>query len=152
MLDSINNFWGWQVTAPDIVRSDQWQEFADVYVRDKYQLGLKDWFERANPAAAAQMIERMLEAVRKDYWQADAATVRELAQRYQELAGQIRRAHRQRAFQRTVAARQATGLPHQPSPRLSRLRSPRPTSKPAWSRSPSHRRLRRRCKASSSPR
>ncbi len=86
LLDSINNFWGWQVTAPDIARADQWQEFADVYVRDKYRLGLKDWFERANPAALAQMIERMLEAVRKDYWQADAATVRELAERYQELA------------------------------------------------------------------
>jgi len=86
LLDSINNFWGWQVTAPDIVRADQWQEFADVYVRDKYRLGLKNWFERANPAALAQMIERMLEAVRKDYWRADPATVRELAQRYQQLA------------------------------------------------------------------
>jgi len=86
MLDSINNFWGWQVTAPDIVRADQWQEFADVYVRDKYRLGLKDWFERANPAALAQMMERMLEAVRKDYWKPDAATVRELARRYMDLA------------------------------------------------------------------
>lgn len=86
MLDSINNFWGWQVTAPDIVRADQWQEFADVYVRDKYQLGMKQYFETANPAALAQMIERMLEAVRKDYWKADAATVSELAARYRDLA------------------------------------------------------------------
>jgi cobaltochelatase CobN len=86
MLDSINNFWGWQVTAPDVVRADQWQSFADVYVRDKYRLGMKDWFERHNPAALAQMIERMLEAVRKDYWQPDAATVRELAARYRDLA------------------------------------------------------------------
>lgn len=86
MLDSINNFWGWQVTAPDIVRQDQWQEFADVYVNDKYKLGMKDYFERHNPAAQAQMIERMLEAVRKDYWQPDAATVRELVARYRDLA------------------------------------------------------------------
>jgi cobaltochelatase CobN len=86
ILDSLNNFWGWQVTAPELVRADQWQEFADVYVRDKLGLGVSDWFERANPAALAQMIERMLEAVRKDYWRADAATVRELARRYRELA------------------------------------------------------------------
>ncbi|MCC6211705.1 MAG: cobaltochelatase subunit CobN [Burkholderiales bacterium] len=86
LLDSINNFWGWQVTAPDLVRADQWQEFAEVYVRDKYKLGMKEWFEHANPAALAQMMERMLEAVRKDYWRADAATVSELARRYRDLA------------------------------------------------------------------
>ena len=86
MLDSINNFWGWQVMAPDVVRSDQWQSFVDVYVRDQYQLGLKDYFEQNNPAALAQMIERMLEAARKDYWQPDAATLHELATRYRDLA------------------------------------------------------------------
>ncbi len=109
MLDAINNFWGWQVTAPDIVRDDQWQEFADVYVRDKYRLGMRDYFERANPAALAQMIERMLEAVRKDYWQADAATVRELAARYRDLA--IRRDVRtdNRAFSEFVERVNAGG-------------------------------------------
>jgi len=86
MLDSINNFWGWQVTAPDIVRPDQWQEFAEVYVNDKYKLGMKDYFERHNPAAQAQMIERMLEAVRKDYWKPDQATLNALAARYKDLA------------------------------------------------------------------
>lgn len=86
MLDAINNFWGWQVTAPDIVRADQWQAFADVYVKDKYKLGLQAYFERHNPAAQAQMIERMLEAVRKDYWQPDRATLQALAARYRDLA------------------------------------------------------------------
>ncbi len=110
MLDSINNFWGWQVTAPDIVRADQWQEFADVYVRDKYKLGMKAYFEHANPAALAQMIERMLEAVRKDYWQPDAATVRELASRYRDLA--IRRDVRSdnAAFREFVARHAAPAI------------------------------------------
>jgi cobaltochelatase CobN len=111
MLDSINNFWGWQVTAPDIVRADQWQEFADVYVRDKYRLGMRAYFEHANPAALAQMIERMLEAVRKGYWQADAATVRELANRYRDLA--IRRDVRSdnAAFQEFVARHATPAIP-----------------------------------------
>lgn len=86
MLDSINNFWGWTATAPEIVRDDQWQEFAEVYVRDKYKLGMDKWFEQNAPQAQAQMIERMLEAARKDYWQTDESTLKQLAQRYRELS------------------------------------------------------------------
>ncbi len=86
MLDSMNNFTGWTSVAREIVRSDQWQEFVDVYVRDKHQLGLKDWFEQNNPHALAQMMERMIEMARHDYWQPDRATLEELKARYRDLA------------------------------------------------------------------
>lgn len=86
VLDSVNNFWGWQAVARETVRDDQWQEFVDVYVRDKHKLGVRDWFERDNPHAMAQTIERMLEAARKGYWQADDATVLELKERWRELS------------------------------------------------------------------
>jgi cobaltochelatase CobN len=82
---AMNNFWGWTAVAREIVRDDQWQSFVDVYVRDRHALGLREWFERENPAALAQVIERMLEASRQGYWQADAATVDELKQRYADL-------------------------------------------------------------------
>ena len=85
VTDAMNNFWGWTATAREIVRDDQWQSFVDVYVRDKHDLGLREWFERENPAALAQTIERMLEAARQDYWRADAATLDELKQRYADL-------------------------------------------------------------------
>ncbi|MCX7672726.1 MAG: cobaltochelatase subunit CobN [Thiobacillaceae bacterium] len=110
MLDAINNFWGWQVTAPEVVRADQWQAFAEVYVRDKYGLGLKAYFERHNPAALAQMIERMLEAVRKGYWQADAALVRELAERYRDLAARRDVVSDNAAFLKFVARLAASGF------------------------------------------
>jgi len=86
VLDGVNNFWGWQATAGEIVRDDQWQEFVDVYVKDKHNLGLKKWFENNNPHALAQSIERMLEAARQGYWKADAKTVDELKKTYKELA------------------------------------------------------------------
>ncbi|MDP3593848.1 cobaltochelatase subunit CobN [Phenylobacterium sp.] len=86
VLDSMNNFSGWTMVAREIVRDDQWQEFADVYVRDKHRLGLRQWFERENPHALAQTIERMLEAARQGYWQADPATLEELKQTYRDLA------------------------------------------------------------------
>ncbi|MFT7774465.1 cobaltochelatase subunit CobN [Roseateles sp.] len=86
VLDGINNFAGWQSVAREIVRDDQWQEFMDVYVRDKHNLGLKRWFEGQNPHALAQSIERMLEAARQGQWKADAKSVAELKQRWRELA------------------------------------------------------------------
>lgn len=85
ILDNVNNFWGWQVVDPDVVRDDQWQTFHEVYVEDKYELGLRDWFEAHNPHALAQVIERMLEAARKAYWDADAATLATLSETYREL-------------------------------------------------------------------
>jgi cobaltochelatase CobN len=86
VLDGMNNFWGWTAVAREIVRDDQWQEFVDVYVKDKHKLGLAQWFERHNPHALAQVIERMLEAARQEYWQADPAVVAELKRRYLEIA------------------------------------------------------------------
>ena len=86
MLDVINNFWGWQVMDRNVVRDDQWQEFHEVYIKDKYNLDMKEWFEKSNPTAKAQIAERMLEAIRKDYWKASEQTKKELVQVYQELA------------------------------------------------------------------
>jgi cobaltochelatase CobN len=86
MLNAVNNFWGWQVMDRNVVRDDQWQEFHEVYLKDRYRLGMRKWFENANPTALAQIAERMIEAIRKDYWKADERTRRELVRVYAELA------------------------------------------------------------------
>ncbi|KZC15611.1 cobalt chelatase [Rhodanobacter sp. FW510-R12] len=86
VLESTNNLWGWTAVAREVVRDDQWEEMADVYVRDKYKLGLDAWFEKENPHAQAQIIERMLEASRQGYWNAKPATLETLKQRYRDLA------------------------------------------------------------------
>ena len=85
-LKEVNNFWGWTAVAKEIVRDDQWREFADVYVHDKHKLGLDKWFEKHNPHSQAQMIERMLEANRKGYWKEDQKAIDALKKRYRELA------------------------------------------------------------------
>jgi cobaltochelatase CobN len=108
VLDATNNFWGWTAVAREIVRDDQWQEMVDVYVRDKHQLGLKQWFEAHNPHALAQNIERMLEAARQGYWQADAATVAELKDRWRDLAQRFDVRTDNAAFERFVGAGQGT--------------------------------------------
>ncbi|MDT3679050.1 MAG: cobaltochelatase subunit CobN [Burkholderiaceae bacterium] len=86
LLNAVNNFWGWQAMDRNVVRDDQWQAFHEIYVKDRYRLGIREWFEAANPAALAQITERMLEAIRKGYWRADEATERELVQAWQEIA------------------------------------------------------------------
>ncbi|PRD41875.1 cobaltochelatase subunit CobN [Phyllobacterium phragmitis] len=86
MLNAVNNLFGWQVVDPSTVRADQWQAMFDTYVADTRNLGLKAYFEQHNPTAQAQLIERMAEAIRKDYWDASPTTRRQLAERWQELA------------------------------------------------------------------
>ncbi len=86
VLKSVQFLWGWQVTAPETIRQDQWQSFHDVYLRDRYGLGTQKWMRENNEAALAQMLERMLDAVRLDYWQPDAETRQELVRTYREAA------------------------------------------------------------------
>ncbi|WP_348688948.1 cobaltochelatase subunit CobN [Acidovorax soli] len=84
VLKAVQFAWGWQAVAPDTVRSDHWQSFYDVLVRDKHRLGLPEWLKE-HPQAYAQSLERLVQAQRQGYWQADADTQKQLAQRYQEL-------------------------------------------------------------------
>lgn len=85
VLDVVKNFWGWQVVDPNVVRDDQWNEFVEVYIDDKYNLDLKKWFTENNPDSLAQIVEKMTEAYRKGYWEADEKTIKKLLKLYKEL-------------------------------------------------------------------
>lgn len=85
MVDVVNNFWGWNVMDRSQVRADQWQEFFEVYVEDKHNLGMKEYFKEHHIAALAQISERMLEAVRKGYWDAPDEVVRKLVETHQQI-------------------------------------------------------------------
>ncbi len=84
MSSRMDNFFGWQVVDPNLVRSDQWDEFFDVYVDDKLELELDEWFEQVNPEALARMMQRMLEADRKEYWDASPERLKKLVETYSE--------------------------------------------------------------------
>lgn len=86
ILDRMNNMWGWEVMTPELVKDSQWQEFFDVYIDDKYDLDIKEFFEQNNAHALAQILERMLEANRKGYWPTDAATLKKMLETYTDLA------------------------------------------------------------------
>jgi len=82
LASKMDNFFGWQVVAPNLIRNDQWDEYMDIYINDKLAIELDQWFKTINPSAFARMMERMLEAQRKDYWQADPERLKQLVEQY----------------------------------------------------------------------
>ena len=77
-----DNLWGWQAVTPENVSPAQWQELYEVYQQDRYKLGVKEFFRRENSWAAQSVAARMLEAVRKDFWDASQSIRTELARDY----------------------------------------------------------------------
>jgi cobaltochelatase CobN len=61
-----------------------WNEMYSIYVQDKYDLGLQDWFDENNPWAQQSITARMLEAIRKGYWDPSEDVKTNLAELYQK--------------------------------------------------------------------
>lgn len=79
----VEYLWGWQVTVPKVVDSAKWEQTYEVYVKDKYQMGLKHFFVKNNPWAYQSLTARMLEVARKGYWKPkDIKTLQTLAREY----------------------------------------------------------------------
>lgn len=82
MAEFMENMWGWQVTTPDAVDDAKWEQTFEVYVEDKYGLEIKEFFNKENPWAYQSMTARMVESIRKKYWDADEKITRKLAAEY----------------------------------------------------------------------
>ena len=82
MAKFVENMWGWQVTVPDKVGGSKWDQVYEVYVEDRYHLGMEEFFSRESPWAYQSITARMLEAVRKGYWKAGRERLRRLAMGY----------------------------------------------------------------------
>ncbi len=68
----------WDVTTPDLVSNREWEAVRDVYVRDRYGLGLKAYFNRENPAARRKLVQTLLEAADRGHWKASPESLEEL--------------------------------------------------------------------------
>ncbi|MBE9541751.1 MAG: cobaltochelatase subunit CobN, partial [Proteobacteria bacterium] len=47
----VEYMWGWQVTTPFAIDETYWEQTYEVYVQDKYDLDLKEFFDENNPWA-----------------------------------------------------------------------------------------------------
>ncbi len=74
--------WGWNMTNPDKVDDTKWQQAYEVYVEDKYELDMKEFFDTASPWAYQSLTSRMLETARKGYWTPSKEMQKKLAVEY----------------------------------------------------------------------
>jgi cobaltochelatase CobN len=82
MRSFVEYLWGWEATAPETIDETKWQETFSVYVEDKHNLGMKEFFDKSSPFAYQDMTARMVETIRKGYWEADEATRKKLLEEY----------------------------------------------------------------------
>ena len=81
----VQNTYGWNVMKPEAVDNEMWDEICDVYVRDKFDLGVRAYFERQNPAALEEMTAVMMETARKGMWNASAEQLKAIAELHTDL-------------------------------------------------------------------
>ncbi|MDR1040655.1 MAG: cobaltochelatase subunit CobN [Deltaproteobacteria bacterium] len=78
----VDNLFAYQVTVPQDVDPGFWDRTYEVYVEDWYGDGIAEFMERDNPWAYQSLTGRMLEAVRKGYWDPSDEVRRRLAVEY----------------------------------------------------------------------
>lgn len=67
----VQNTYGWNVMKPAAIDPEMWNEIYAVYVQDKHNLGIKEFFEDKNPVAMQEMTSVMKEAADRGYWKAN---------------------------------------------------------------------------------
>ncbi|MCX8207816.1 MAG: cobaltochelatase subunit CobN, partial [Methanothrix sp.] len=81
----VEYLWGWEATVPELVSENTWNEVHEIYVDDKYDLGLQEFFRKNNPWAAQVIDARLLETARKDRWHPSPEVLEDLAEQYRDL-------------------------------------------------------------------
>lgn len=92
----------WDVTTPELVADADWQAVKEIYVDDKYRLGLQDYFAQHNPYARQQLIGALLDAIERGKWEAGDQVRAQLEQ----LLAQETAAHGAHCAQAACHARQ----------------------------------------------
>ena len=76
----VSNLHGWQVTRPSAVSDELWNRIYNTYYKDKYGIGVKDWLMSGNNAySLISMSGTMLTTIHDGYWNADKATISDIA-------------------------------------------------------------------------
>ena len=80
----VTNTYGWNAMKPKAIDKEMWDEIYNVYVKDKYHLGTKEFFDKQNPAALMEMTAVMMESARKGMWKATPQQLKDIAKLHTE--------------------------------------------------------------------
>lgn len=86
----VQNTYGWNVMKPKAIDKEMWDEIYNVYVKDKFNLGLQEYFEKQNPAALEEMTAVMMETVRKGMWKANEQQIADIAKLHTDLVNKYK--------------------------------------------------------------
>ena len=81
----VQNTYGWNVMKPKAVDNEMWDEIYNVYVKDEYNMGMKEYFGSKNPAALQEITAVMMESARKGMWKASAQQLQDVARLHTEM-------------------------------------------------------------------
>ena len=82
--ETVRNTYAWNVMKPSAIDNELWDEIFDVYVKDKYDLKVDEFFREQNPAALQEITAVMMETIRKGMWKATPEQIAELARVHTE--------------------------------------------------------------------
>lgn len=78
----IEHLYGFQKTTPEHLSRATWQTVMDVFVKDKYKLGLQSFFQQQNPHARQSILARLVEVDRQGIHRFSARDRRQLLREY----------------------------------------------------------------------
>ena len=82
--ETVRNTYAWNVMKPSAIDDELWDEIFDVYVKDKYDLKVDEFFREQNPATLEEITAVMMETIRKGMWKATPEQIAELARVHTE--------------------------------------------------------------------
>lgn len=89
IAEMVRNTYGWNVMKPKNIDKEMWNEVYDVYIKDKYQLGIQQQFAKVNPGALQEMTATMMETARKGYWKATPQQLADIATLHTDLVNRF---------------------------------------------------------------
>ena len=82
--ETVRNTYAWNVMKPSAIDNELWDEIFDVYVKDKYDLKVDEFFREQSPATLEEITAVMMETIRKGMWKATPEQIAELARVHTE--------------------------------------------------------------------
>ena len=87
---------GWQITNPDVVEDWMWNEVVDIYINDKYNIGVTEWLSTGNRVYSMMSIASTLlsnahkinDKTGKPYWNTDLDTIRQITNTWASMVAQ----------------------------------------------------------------
>lgn len=89
VAEMVRNTYGWNVMKPDVIDKEMWDGIYDVYVKDKFGVGVQQHFADVNPAAMQELTATMMEVARKGYWKATPEQLAEIARVHTDLVAKF---------------------------------------------------------------